>query len=74
MAWGVFYGVIRLRTGGLLGPVIVQAAQSWTAWQLLVPVEQPDPGQLNALYLIKSVLYLLFIWRLWPKREEDVRV
>jgi hypothetical protein len=72
--WGVFYGVIRLRTGSLLGPVIVQALQSWTAWIVLAPVQSIDADQLRNLYLISSILYLIFIWRLWPKKEGDYRV
>jgi hypothetical protein len=72
--WGVFYGVIRLRTGSLLGPVIVQALQSWTAWILLAPIQSIDTAQLRNLFLISSILYLIFIWRLWPKKEGDYRV
>jgi hypothetical protein len=72
--WGVLYGIIRLRTGSLIGVVIVQALHSWTAWQLLAPINQPDPSQLGNLYLISTVLYLIIIWRLWPKKEEDYRV
>ncbi len=72
--WGVFYGVIRLRTGSLLGSVIVQALQSWTVWILLAPVQSIDTDQLRNLYLISSLLYLIFIWRLWPKKADDYRV
>jgi hypothetical protein len=74
VVWGILYGIIRLRTGGLLGMVIVQALHSWTAWQLLAPVNQPAPSQLGNLYLVSTVLYLIIIWRLWPKKEEDYRV
>jgi hypothetical protein len=74
VVWGILYGIIRLRTGGLLGMVIVQALHSWTAWQLLAPVNQPASSQLGNLYLISTVLYLIIIWRLWPKKEEDYRV
>lgn len=73
-AWGIFYGIIRLRTGSLLGAVLVQALQSFTAWVVLQPVASPDPAQLAALHWITAVLYLIFIWRLWPKREDDYRV
>ncbi|MFZ0547986.1 MAG: CPBP family glutamic-type intramembrane protease [Candidatus Promineifilaceae bacterium] len=72
--WGILYGIIRLRTGSILGVVIVQALQSWTGWQLLAPVNQPDPSQLGNLYLITAILYLIVIWRLWPKQEDDYRV
>ncbi len=72
-AWGIFYGVVRLRTGSLLGAILVQAMQSWSAWQLF-PVGQADPAQLRNLYLVASALYGIIIWRLWPKKEEDYRV
>ncbi len=72
--WGVLYGVIRLRTGGFLGMVIVQAMQSWTGWQLLAPGDVPDAGQLRNMYLICSILYAIIIWRLWPRRESDYRI
>lgn len=72
--WGIFYGIIRLRTGSFLGTVIVQGLQSWTAWQVMVPESPIDPGQLRNLQLIMSFFYLIFIWRLWPKREEDYRL
>jgi membrane protease YdiL (CAAX protease family) len=72
--WGVLYGIIRLRTGSLLGTVIVQAMQSFTGWQVMVPVDPPDTGQLRTFYLATSALYAIVIWRLWPKKEEDYRV
>ncbi len=72
--WGILYGMIRLRTGSIIGIVIIQALHSWSAWQLFAPVNQPDPSQLNNLYLISTFLYLIIIWRLWPKKEEDYRV
>jgi membrane protease YdiL (CAAX protease family) len=71
--WGVLYGAIRLRTGGLLGMVIIQALQSWSAWQLFKD-EQPDITQLRVLYLVSALLFALVIWRLWPKKETDYRV
>jgi membrane protease YdiL (CAAX protease family) len=74
ISWGVFYGVIRLRTGGLLGTVLVQAMHSWTAWQLMMPQNPPAASELRNLYLVSSIFYLIFIWRLWPRREEDYRV
>lgn len=72
--WGILYGIIRLRTGSIFGMVIVQAVHSWTSWQLLAPVNQPESSQLGNLYLITTILYLIIIWRLWPKEEEDYRV
>jgi membrane protease YdiL (CAAX protease family) len=72
--WGVLYGIIRLRTGSLLGTVIVQAMQSFTGWQVMVPMDPPDTGQLRILYLATSALYAIVIWRLWPKEEDDYRV
>ena len=74
IVWGVLYGLIRLRTGSLLGIVIIQAMQSLTGWQLLKPFSEPEAGQLFNLYLVSGLLYLLIMWRLWPKREEDYRV
>lgn len=73
-AWGIFYGIVRLRTGSLLGAVLVQALQSFTTWVVLQPVANPDPAQLAALHWITAVFYLIFIWRLWPKQEDDYRV
>lgn len=71
--WGILYGIIRLRTGSLLGTALIQALQSWTAWQLF-KVGQPDLVQLRNMYLITSLLYAILIWRLWPKNEADYRV
>lgn len=73
-AWGIFYGIIRLRTGSLLGAVLVQALQSFTVWVVLQPVASPDPVQLAVLHGLTAVCYLIFIWRLWPKQEDDYRV
>ena len=72
--WGVFYGIIRLRTGSFLGTAVIQALQSWTAWQVMVPDNPVDSSELRNLYLVTSALYILFIWRLWPKKEEDYRI
>ncbi|MGD8584323.1 MAG: hypothetical protein PVH65_18875 [Chloroflexota bacterium] len=74
IAWGIVYGVIRLRTGSFLGPAIVQALQSWTAWYVMAPTDPLNTSELRNLYLISSVLYLIIIWRLWPKVESDYRV
>jgi hypothetical protein len=72
--WGVFYGIIRLRTGSFLGPAIVQAMQSVTTWYIWLPEARPDLGQLQNLYLFAGIAYLILIWRLWPRREEDYRI
>jgi membrane protease YdiL (CAAX protease family) len=74
VVWGVVYGMIRLRTGSFLGPVIVQALQSWTAWYVMAPADPINTTELRNLYLISSVTYLIIIWRLWPKQESDYRV
>lgn len=74
LLWGALYGIIRLRTGSLIGIVVVQALHSFTAWVVLQPAAPPDPAQLQRLYLASSVLYLIVIWRLWPKEKEDYRV
>ena len=73
-AWGIFYGLIRLRTGSILGTVIVQALQSLTAWHILLPEANPMVRELHNLYLVSGTLYLIFVWRLWPTEEEDYRV
>lgn len=72
--WGIFYGIIRLRTGSLLGMVIMQAMQSFTVWVVLLPDPNPAVGQLIPMYVLTSAAYALFIWRLWPKQKEDYRV
>lgn len=73
VVWGVLYGVIRLRSGSLLGTVIIQGLQSWSSWQLL-KTGIASPNQLQILYLVASGLYLIIIWRLWPKKESDYRL
>ncbi len=74
MAWGLFYGLIRLRTGSILGMVIVQAMQSLTAWHILLPNLPPQPGEYNYLYIGMTVWLAILIWRLWPNEEGDYRV
>lgn len=74
IVWGILYGVIRLRTGSLLGTVLVQSLQSFSAWVALTPYPRPDPAQLQNLYLSATIAYMIVIWRLWPKEKEDYRV
>ena len=74
MAWGVFYGLIRLRTGSFLGIALVQAMQTLTTWYILLPQDPPAIDQLQNFYLVSSALLVIFMWRLWPKTEEDYRV
>jgi Type II CAAX prenyl endopeptidase Rce1-like len=75
VVWGAFYGIIRLRTGSLLGSVIIQTLHSFTVWVALGP---PPPlssvNKLQAAYLLTAFVYALVIWRLWPKEEADYRV
>ncbi len=72
--WGVFLGIVRLRTGSILGSVVIQALQSFTAWTVMVPEAPPLNSQLQTLYITVSVAYLILIWRLWPKVKEDYRI
>lgn len=74
MVWGVFYGLIRLRTGSIVGIVLIQAIQALTTWFILLPEAVPRLSQYNTLYLVTVMFYLIFIWRLWPREEEDYRV
>ncbi|MEZ4515464.1 MAG: hypothetical protein R3C44_01040 [Chloroflexota bacterium] len=74
LVWGVLYGIIRLRTGSILGIVLVQALASFTAWFVFQPpVDLPVAG-LHTVYFAVIVLYAIIIWRLWPKVESDYRV
>ena len=74
LTWGVFYGVIRLRTGSVIGPIVVQSLQSFTAWFVFQPPAELDVSQVQPVYLFASALLALFIWRLWPRRVEDYRI
>lgn len=75
MIWGVFYGIIRLRTGSFLGTMLVQTLHSFTVWVALgaLPVLTPA-DRLLTVYLLTALVYLLVIWRLWPKDAADCRV
>ncbi len=74
-AWGVFYGMVRLRTGSILGIVLVQAMQSLTTWELIPPFEFVNESNLNPLfYSLAGIIYAVLIWRLWPKELDDYRI
>lgn len=75
ITWGIFYGIIRLRTGSIVGPILIQALQTFTAWVALGPLSAAaSPNALFWIYGLSSAGYLLFIWRLWPKTKSDYRV
>jgi hypothetical protein len=75
MAWGVFYGIIRLRTGSFLGAMLVQTLHSFTVWVALGPLPVLTPvDRLPTVYLLTGLVYLVVIWRLWPKEVADYRV
>lgn len=72
--WGILYGIIRLRSGSLLGAALIQALQSFSVWIVLAPPLPPPAGLLQSLYLWAAAAYLVIIWRLWPKEVGDYRV
>ena len=77
LSWGLLYGFIRLRTGSILGSVLIQALQSFTIWIVLAPVSPLPPAEaatLPGFYGVTALLYGIFIWRLWPKTLEDHRI
>lgn len=74
MLWGILYGIIRLRTGSLLGTALVQALQSFTVWYVFLPPDPPPAAGLQAVYLAAGILYAIIIWRLWPRDGGDYRV
>ena len=74
IAWGILYGIIRLRTGSLLGTMLVQSVHTFTAWVVLRPYPDPGIGELNNLYVAATIAYMIIIWRLWPKTESDYRI
>lgn len=74
-AWGIFYGLVRLRTGSFVGMAIVQAMQSLTAWHILLPLLPPTvPQTYNNMYIGMGIVYMILVWRLWPNEEGDYRV
>lgn len=75
IVWGILYGIIRLRTGSIVGLVVAHAMQSLTTWHILLPlVPTSDPTTWGYFYTITATLYIILIWRLWPKEESDYRV
>lgn len=77
IAWGVLYGIIRLRTGSILGSVLIQALQSFTIWVVLAtidPLPAADIATLPMFYLVSAAGFAVIIWRLWPKQAGDYRV
>ena len=74
LLWGVLYGMIRLRTGSILGPILVQALQTFTAWFVFQPPDDLIGTRIQIVYLAVSLLFMIIIWRLWPRREGDYRV
>ena len=74
LSWGILYGIIRLRTGSILGPVIVQSLQSFTAWFVLEPPADMTQTGIRTVYLAISVMFAIIIWRLWPRLESDYRI
>ena len=74
LMWGILYGIIRLRTGSIIGVILVQALHSFSAWVVNVSPSPPDASQLQTLYLTATIAYMIIIWRLWPKETADYRV
>lgn len=73
--WGILYGMIRLRTGSILGIVLVQAMQSLTVWELIPPFEFLNEANYNPLFFtVTGVLFAVLIWRLWPTELDDYRI
>ncbi len=74
LLWGVVYGMIRLRTGSILGPVLIQAMQSFTAWFVFQPPDEMAGTGINTVYIATGILFAIIVWRLWPRREGDYRI
>ena len=74
LLWGIAYGIIRLRTGSILGTTLIQALQSFSAWFVFQPPAELAGTGINTIYLFVSLLLLVIIWRLWPRRESDYRL
>lgn len=75
IVWGVFYGIIRLRTGSFLGTMLIQTLHSFTVWVALGPPPVLTAAdRLPTVYLLTGLVYAVVIWRLWPKEEADYRL
>lgn len=74
MLWGIVYGMIRLRTGSILGPILVQTLQSFTAWFVFQPPANMGETGIQTVYAAVGLLLAIIMWRLWPRRESDYRV
>lgn len=77
IVWGIFYGIIRLRTGSIFGTVITQAVQTLTVWHLITPIFPENistSSSLLYLYGIAGAIFLLATWRLFPKLVSDYRI
>lgn len=74
LLWGLLYGVIRLRTGSVLGVLLVQSLQSFTVWYVLQPPAEIPIEGLQVIYLVAAAGYAIIIWRLWPNEESDFRI
>ena len=74
LSWGIVYGVIRLRTGSILGPILIQALQSFTTWFVLQPPDDITQTGILTVYLASAIMFVTITWRLWPRRETDYRV
>lgn len=74
ISWGLLYGIIRLRTGSILGMVLIQSLQSFSAWIVLPLAPSVETRQLQTFYLFTTIAYLVLIWRLWPREEDDYRI
>lgn len=71
VVWGLFYAIIRLRSGSWVGIALAQSLQTLTAWHLLPAT---DLISLVYLYGISGFIYIIVIWRLFPKTTADFRV
>ncbi|HEY1407830.1 MAG TPA: hypothetical protein VF434_02760, partial [Promineifilum sp.] len=60
--------------GSILGTTLIQALQSFSAWFVFQPPAELAETGINTIYLFVSLLLLVIIWRLWPRRESDYRL